>query len=65
MALLWAEKELEVDRYCVGEDYPDYRKELEIVDRLRASTGVSGPLDESVSEWFHLHETPAEDCTIM
>jgi hypothetical protein len=31
MSVLWAEKELEVDRYCIGEDHPDYQKVSEAV----------------------------------
>jgi hypothetical protein len=65
MALLWAEKELEVDCYCVGEDHPDYRKELEIVDRLRAAAEISEPFDECVTKWFDLHDPPADSCIMM
>lgn len=52
MALLWAEKELEVDQYCVGEDHPDYVRELDVVKRLRAAAESSEPVDECVNEWF-------------
>jgi hypothetical protein len=65
MTLLWAEKELEIDRYCVREDHPGYTKELQIVDRLRTAAGVPEPFDECVSEWFNLHEPPAKECIIM
>jgi hypothetical protein len=65
MAVLWAEKELEVDRYCVGEDHPDYRKELEMVDRLRAAAETLLPFDESITEWFGLADPPADPCNIM
>ncbi|KAF7592476.1 hypothetical protein BBP40_000211 [Aspergillus hancockii] len=65
MAVLWAEKELEVDRYCIGEDHPDYRKELEMVDRLRAAAETLLPFDESITEWFGLDDPPADSCIIM
>jgi hypothetical protein len=52
MALLWAEKELEVDSYCVGEDHPDYATELDIVQKLRKAVENSEPVDASVMEWF-------------
>jgi hypothetical protein len=41
MALLWAEKELEVERYCGGEEHLDYATELDIVQKL--SEAVKGP----------------------
>lgn len=34
MALLWAEKKLEVDNYCIGIDHPDYRTELDTIAHL-------------------------------
>ncbi|KAF7131479.1 hypothetical protein CNMCM5793_004704 [Aspergillus hiratsukae] len=58
MALLWAQKELEVDRYCVGEDHPDFEIELDIVHRLRAAVEGSAPVDEVVTRWFRLHDWP-------
>lgn len=65
MALLWAEKELEVDRYCLGEDHPDCRKELEIVGQLRAAVETSNPPDESVTRWFRLQDPSADSCIMM
>lgn len=65
MALLWVQKELEVDYYCVGEDHSDYKKELEIVYWLQGIVERSGPLDECVTEWFNLHGRPAESCILM
>ncbi|KAJ5639238.1 TPR domain protein [Penicillium longicatenatum] len=32
MALLWAEKGLEIDLYCLGKDYPEYQHMLRAVD---------------------------------
>ncbi len=52
MALLWAARELQLDGYCVGEDHPDYSKELEIVDRLRAAAEGSEPFGEVMTECF-------------
>jgi hypothetical protein len=52
MALLWAEKELEIDGYCIGEDHPDYQKELEAVNQLREAVKSSEPFDQSTIKWF-------------
>lgn len=52
MALLWAEKVLEVDLYCVGEDYPEYKKVLLIVEEMRNAVHGSKPLSESSLEYF-------------
>lgn len=64
MALLWAQKELDVDRYCVGEDHPDYKKELDILDHLRAAAETS-VFDECITKWFHLYDTPADSWIMM
>lgn len=63
MLLLWAEKELEVDQYCIGEDHPDYVKEHDIVERLRAAAEGSEPIDKCVTDWFSLRS--AETCILM
>ncbi|KAF2868037.1 TPR domain protein [Massariosphaeria phaeospora] len=65
MALLWTEKELEVDRYCVGEDYPDYKRGLQVVARLRAVVEDSEPVDESIIQWFSQQSSHDERCIIM
>lgn len=65
MALMWAEKELEVDLYCVGEDHPDSVKELNVVERLRAAAENSVPIDECVTDWFSLQGRPTESCITM
>jgi hypothetical protein len=35
MALLWAEKGLEIDLYCLGKDHPEYQHMLKAVDVLQ------------------------------
>lgn len=65
MAILWAERELEVDRYCLGEDHPDYRKGFEIIGKLKAAVENSEPLDESVTEWYGFHGPSADSCIMM
>lgn len=65
MALLWAEKELEVDYYCLGEDHPTIQMQIEIVNQLRAAAETSEPLDESVTKWFSLHNSSADSCIMM
>lgn len=52
MALLWAEKVLEIDLYCVGEDNPEYKRVLLIVEEMRDVVRGSKPLSESSLEWF-------------
>jgi hypothetical protein len=43
MALQWAEKEDEVDHYCLGEDHPDYPKEVGVLKQLRAAAKSKKP----------------------
>ncbi|KFY65616.1 hypothetical protein V496_02447 [Pseudogymnoascus sp. VKM F-4515 (FW-2607)] len=57
MALLWAEKELEVDDYCIGADHPDYLMELDTVNQLRKAAKSSEPFDQSTIEWSPLAKT--------
>lgn len=49
MALLWAEKELEVDTYRVGRDHPDYKMTFWLVTRLRETYERDTPVDEYTS----------------
>lgn len=65
MALLWAEKELEVDRYCVGEDHPDYATKLDIVRKLREAVESTKPVDASVIKWFDLSNGFDDLCVMM
>ncbi|KAL3468833.1 hypothetical protein BJX99DRAFT_242626, partial [Aspergillus californicus] len=64
-ASMWARKELEVDRYCIGEDHPDYKKGLEVVRLLEAAADGLGTVHESVAKWYKLHDSPADECIVM
>jgi hypothetical protein len=44
LALLWAEKELESDRFCVGEDHPDYPEKRDFVEELRQAVEGKRPV---------------------
>lgn len=46
MALLWAEKGLEVNRYCVGEDHPEYRTTLEAFTQLQKAWSRVSTFDD-------------------
>lgn len=50
MALLWAEKELELDRVCVGDDHPHIQVERDVIEKLKEAIQDSRPVDESVFE---------------
>ncbi|TVY18236.1 SET domain-containing protein 5 [Lachnellula arida] len=68
MALLWAEKELEVDRYCVGVDHPHYSSESDTVRQLREAVESSLPFDQSSIKWFDSCDSPSNDneaCAVM
>ncbi|PYI12807.1 hypothetical protein BO99DRAFT_486228 [Aspergillus violaceofuscus CBS 115571] len=65
MALLWAEKELELDICCVGRDHPDYEKEAEMVNLLREAVSASEPVHSSVIEWLRPHSVPEQPCVVM
>ena len=52
MALLWAEKELEHERMCLGEDHPVYGAISARVRLLKDVVGGSVSLDESLLECF-------------
>jgi hypothetical protein len=66
MALLWAEKELEVDGYCIGTDHPDYLMELNTVNQLRKAAKSSEPFDQSTIKWFDSYDNPpSEPCAAM
>lgn len=64
MALLWTQKELEVEQYCIGEDHPDYQKGLEVVRCLQSAEKSREPLDKRVIEWFKQEEPPV-NCALM
>lgn len=65
MALLWGEKMLEIDRYCVGEYHPDYIEKLEVVKQLRLVVENARPIDEVDLEWFCLRGQPTDSCLVM
>jgi len=65
MAFMWARKELEVDKYCVGHDHPDYAQQLAIINWLEKSEDGPEPLHESVIEWYGLANSGKEDCVVM
>lgn len=67
MALLWTEKELEIDQYCIGKDHPDYEEEQKTIVQLRAAVESSLPFDESKITWFQANptDTSSENCTVM
>ena len=51
MAMLWAEKEIEVDSYCLGEDHPDYQKELGVLNQLRNTAKSKKPFHFNEINW--------------
>lgn len=66
MALLWAEKVLEFDGYCIGADHPDYLPELETVTQLRKGVESSQPFNQSTIKWYDTYDNPPnEPCTVM
>lgn len=65
MALLWAEKELELDRVCVGGDHPHIQVERDAIEKLREAIQDSRPVDESVFEWFDPKASAQDDCMMM
>ena len=65
MALLWAEKESELDRVCVGADHPHIQVERDVIEKLKEAIQHSGPVDESVFEWFNPKASAQDICMIM
>jgi hypothetical protein len=65
MALLWAEKELELDRICVGDDHPHIQEERNAIEKLKEAIRDSTPVDPSVTQWFNPEASADSDCTIM
>ncbi|KAL3703364.1 hypothetical protein TMatcc_010553 [Talaromyces marneffei ATCC 18224] len=52
MALLWADKGLEVDRYCVGEDHPEYTTTLEAFTRLQVTLSKVSGFDDQMMKYL-------------
>ena len=50
-ALFWAGKELELERYYIGDDHPECEKLAKVVELLEVAVETSGPLDESIRQW--------------
>jgi hypothetical protein len=65
MALLWAEKELELDRVCVGDDHPHIQIERDAIEKLKEAIRDSRPVDVSVFEWFNPKASAQDTCIIM
>lgn len=65
LAVLFAEKELDVDRYCVGKDHPDHEKELEILSRMKAVENRPEPFDKSLVNALCSHNFSSDACLIM
>jgi hypothetical protein len=51
MAMLWTEKEVEVDGYCLGEDHPDYQKEVGVLNQLRNAAKSKKPFHYTHIKW--------------
>jgi hypothetical protein len=61
MAILWTEKELEIDIYCAGEDYPDNQHGLQVLGKLRTAKENSELIDQSVIDFFDLEDLQSEN----
>ena len=52
MAVLWGEKQLQNELICLGDDHPDYKETLAMVDQLRNFARLSLlPIDYFVMDW--------------
>jgi hypothetical protein len=65
MAVLWAEKELELDRICVGDDHPHIQVERDAIEKMKEAIRDSKPVDASVTAWFNAEASAVSDCAIM
>jgi hypothetical protein len=65
MALLWAKKELELDRICVGDDHPHIQVERDVIEKLKEAIRDETPVDPSVTKWFNPEASTDSDCTTM
>jgi hypothetical protein len=52
MALLWTEKGLEVDRYCVGEDHPEYKTTSEAFTQFKVTLSKVSAFDGHMNEYL-------------
>jgi hypothetical protein len=51
MAILWTEKEIEVDEYCLGQNHPDYEKELGVLSQLKVAAKSKRPFHYAQIRW--------------
>jgi hypothetical protein len=51
MAVLWTEKEVEVNSYCLGQDHPDYQKEMAVLSQLRSAAKTKKPFHFTHIRW--------------
>jgi len=65
MALLWAEKELESDRCCVGGDHPDIAEGVDFVDKLMAAVERERPVEQSVINWLDARDGDGDGCVVV
>ncbi|KAL5370967.1 hypothetical protein DPSP01_014567 [Paraphaeosphaeria sporulosa] len=52
MATYWIRKALEIDHYCMGDDHPKYREELDVAKTLAETAEGSAPLHDSVKRYY-------------
>ena len=67
-ALLWTEKEIEVDLSCLEADHPEYRQELAALAQMKIALETTVPIDASIAREFGLYysstyETSGEECS--
>ena len=65
MALLWFEKELEIDRCCVGDDHPDVTELVRMMNHLEAAQLGSHEYDQALSDYFARSEPAGTGCMVM
>lgn len=51
-AMLWTEKEVEVNVYCLGDDHPDYQKEASVMNQLRDAAKRKKPFHYTHINWI-------------
>jgi hypothetical protein len=61
MAILWTEKELEIDHYCAREDYPDNQHGLQVLATLRAAEKNPELIDQSLVDFFDLEDLQSQN----
>jgi hypothetical protein len=61
MAMLWTEKQLEIDLYCAGEDHPENEHGLQVLAKLRAAEENPELIDESVIKFFDMEDLQSQN----